>query len=165
MLYILSGMSFAGKSVLAQAISKAKGIPVIDPDKVAHEMGLGLAGEFLSAEQWRQIHSKVEQRAKDLLSSGSSLVYDTTALNQEQRDHLKNLAEQSHVTPVVIAIRIPREEAYRRWEENNRTKERFLVHIDDFNMCADAFEFPDEDEPHLTYEAGQDINQWVVSHL
>jgi shikimate kinase len=55
-MYILSGMSFAGKSVLAREISKAKHVEIIDPDEVAHEKGLGLHGEFLSNEDWGNIH-------------------------------------------------------------------------------------------------------------
>lgn len=39
-MYILSGMSFAGKSVLARGISEAKQIEIVDPDAIAHARGL-----------------------------------------------------------------------------------------------------------------------------
>jgi len=62
---------------------------------------------------------------------------------------MRELAERNGAEPVVIVIDITKEEAHRRWQQNNRTKKRFAVHIDDFNMCADGFEFPDENETFL----------------
>lgn len=164
MLYILTGVSFAGKSVLAKAISERKGIAVIDPDAVRIEMGLGLDGEFLPAEQWATIHAEAEDRARSILKEGQSLIYDTTAFNKNQRDELRDLACQCGALPVVVAVKIEREEAYRRWERNNETLERFTVHLDDFNMCAEAFEYP-HGETHLTYEAGQDLNAWITNNM
>ncbi len=163
-LYILSGMSFAGKSVLATAIAERKGVQVIDPDGVRIEMELGLGGEFLSAEVWGTIHAEAEARAKAILEAGHSLVYDTTAFDKGQRDELRGLAYQSGAEPVVIAVKIERDEAYRRWKRNNETLERFAVHIDDFNMCAEAFKYP-HGEPHLAYEAGQDLDAWITNNL
>lgn len=164
-MYILTGMSFAGKSVLAKAVSEREGIVIIDPDVVRTEMGLGLDGELLSAEQWATIHTEAEARARSILMEGQSLVYDTTAFNKDQRNALRDLAFQCGALPVVIAVKIDREEAYSRWERNNKTLEqRFTVHIDDFNMCAEAFEYPHE-EPHLTYEAGEDLNSWLANNV
>lgn len=163
-LYIPPGMSFAGKSILAKAISEHKGVAVIDPDAVRIEMSLGLNGEFLPAEQWATIHAEAEARAKTILKEGRSLVYDTTAFNKDQRAELRDVACQCGALPVVIAVKIDREEAYRRWVRNNQTLERFPVHINDFNMCADAFEYP-HGEPHLTYEAGQDLDAWITHNI
>ena len=164
-MYILSGMSFAGKSVLAHEISKAKYIEIIDPDDVAREKGLGLHGEFLSDAIWHSIHREAEDRAKILLYAGKSIVYDTTAFNKEQRDHLRKIANASGATPTVIIVSITREEAFKRWQENNVSKQRSLVHIEDFQMCADAFTFPDDDEKHLVYCAGEDVSSWIVNNL
>lgn len=164
-LYILSGMSFAGKSVLARQISTVKHVDIIDPDEVAHEKGLGLQGEFLSDAVWREIHQEAEDRAKRLLCSGKSLVYDTTAFNREQRDHLRAIAHACGATPVVIIVSISREDAFKRWQENNRTKQRALVHLDDFQMCADAFTFPQEDEDFLVYRAGEESASWIEKNL
>jgi predicted kinase len=164
LLYILTGMSFAGKSVLAKAIAERKGIDVIDPDMVRVEIGLGLGGEFLSAEVWGTIHAEAEARARAILKAGHGLVYDTTAFDKGQRDELRDLARQSGAEPVVIAVKIDRDEACRRWKRNNETLERFTVHIDDFNMCAEAFKYP-HGEPHLVYEAGQDLKKWITDNI
>ena len=164
-MYILSGMSFAGKSVLAREISNVKHVEIVDPDEVAHEKGLGLHGEFLSDAVWRDIHHEAESRAKRLLGAGKSLVYDTTAFNKEQRDHLGKIARACGAMPVVIIVSITREEAFKRWQENNISKQRTPVHIEDFQMCADAFTFPDEDEEYFVYHAEEDMSAWIENNL
>ena len=164
-MYILSGMSFAGKSVLAHQISEAKHIEIIDPDDIAHEKGLGLHGEFLSDAVWQSIHHEAEDRARSLLYTGKGIVYDTTAFNKEQRDHLRKIANADGATPIVIIVSITREEAFKRWQENNISQHRSLVHIEDFQMCADAFTFPGDDEKYLVYHAGEDISSWIANNL
>ncbi|HUD05252.1 MAG TPA: AAA family ATPase [Patescibacteria group bacterium] len=160
-LYILSGMSFAGKSVLAREIAKTKSIPYIDPDEVSRERGLGLNGEFIPEEIWKDIHKEAEQRAIEILKQGKSLVYDTTALIKKDRDYLRNLANENGAEPLVIIVNISREDAFKRWQENNTTNERYAVHINDFNMCADGFQFPKDDEKFIVYQAGQNITEWL----
>ena len=56
-LYLFTGVSFAGKSVLARALAAHVGVPRVDPDEVSHRLGLGLGGEFLDDAQWAQIHA------------------------------------------------------------------------------------------------------------
>lgn len=164
-MYILSGMSFAGKSVLAREISRAKDVEIVDPDEVAHEHGLGLHGEFLSDAAWRGLHAEAESRARCLLRLGKSVIYDTTAFNREQRDHLREIASTCGAIPIVIIVSIERAEAFRRWRENTISKQRAQVHLDDFQMCADAFIFPREDEEYLVYHAGEEISLWIENNL
>lgn len=164
-LVILTGISFAGKSVLAQAISRERGWPIVDPDAVAHEMGLGLQGEFLSDDQWRRIHAEAGQRAHRLLCANTSVIYDTTAFTRGQREALRRLGEACGAKPLIVYVRITREEALRRWTINNRTYERFLVHLDDFTMVADEFLPPTEDEPHRVYHAGEDVIAWIRANI
>ena len=129
---ILTGISFAGKSLLAREISQARGWKIIDPDAVAHERGLGLQGEFLSDAQWASVHQEAEQRARNLLRAGESVIYDTTSFVKAERDALRQLALDCGAQPILIYVQISRAEAFRRWETNNQTRERFLVHSDDF---------------------------------
>lgn len=161
-MYLLTGISFSGKSTLARALSVAQDIPVVDPDGVAHEQRIGLNGEAVSNAQWTLIHQESERRAAQILTAGSSLVYDTTAFSRQQRQELRNLAAHCHAESVLIFVSISREEAWQRWNQNNRTQERFAVPEDDFGMVADNFEVPGSDEPHLVYEAGQNLADWVI---
>ena len=164
-MYLLTGISFAGKSVLAQAISQARGWKIIDPDAVAHEYGMGLQGEFLADEQWAAIHQEAEQRARALLCAGESIIYDTTAFTRAERDALRQLAWDCGAHLVLIYVKIGRAEALRRWEANNQTRERFRVHLDDFNMVADHFQQPAPDEAPLIYMSGDDISAWIQANI
>lgn len=164
-MYLLTGISFSGKSTLAQAISKAQNILIVDPDGVAHERGIGVEGETVSDAQWVLIHQEAKQRAAQILTAGRSLVYDTTSFTRQQRQELRSLAVQHNAEPVLIFVSVSREEARQRWHQNNQTQKRFAVHEDDFNMVADNFEPPGSDEPHLIYRAGQDILQWLRLNL
>lgn len=164
MMYILSGMSFAGKSVFAGKISKRKGIEIVDPDKISSERGLGLHGEFIPEKIWIEINKEAQRRAKKLLEQSKSLVYDSVALNKQERDKLRILAENNRAEPIVIIINITKESAYKRWRNNDKMQ-RHLIHIDDFNACADGFEFPKENEKCLIYEAEEDFDKWFRKNL
>lgn len=164
-LLLLTGISFAGKSILARAMSQSLRMPIVDPDKVGNEMGLGLSGEFLSDEQWRIIHAEAERRAGELLRAGRSIVYDTTSFTAGQRAELVEVAESSGANALIVFVDTPRELAYARWQENNTSKTRFVVHEDDFNSVADAFERPNPNENYVTYTSDQDPLEWIQSHF
>ncbi len=164
-LYILTSLSFAGKSVLARAIHTARRIDVVDPDAVGRDRGLGLNGEFLTDVQWSVIHAEAERRAAEALGQGRDVVYDTTSFTRQQRDALKVLAHDHGAASVVIYVAIPRDQAWRRWAMNNETQERSLVHPDDFAMVADHFEPPGSAETPLVYEAEADMRDWIDRHI
>ena len=164
-LYLLTGLSFAGKSVLARAIAQAKDATIIDPDEIAREQGLGLRGEFVADELWAIVHAEAERRARALLRAGRRVVYDTTGYNKDQRDQLRLLATESGAVPITIYVRVSKELAQQRWERNNQTRERFLAHPDDFTMVLKAYQPPGNDEHVLTYESGEPIDDWIARRL
>lgn len=157
----LTGISFAGKSVLARALSETLGFAIVDPDQIGHDMGLGMNGEFLDDTQWETIHRVAERTAVGLLRSGQSIIYDTTAFTRDQRDRLRGLATSTSATPILVLVDTSRSEACNRWKRNNRLRERFVVHEDDFNMVADQFEPPSGDEQYLRIDPEDDIATWI----
>jgi len=164
-LYLFTGISFAGKSVLARALAAHLGIPRIDPDAVSHRLGLGLSGEFLSDAQWARIHAMAEEEACACLRSGTSVVYDTTAFTRQQRDALRDMAAACGATSCVIFLDTPRELAYQRWLANEQTQERPRVHPDDFAMVAGLFEPPGSDEAALRFAPEDDVDAWIVARF
>lgn len=164
-LYLFTGISFAGKSVVARSLAEHVQIPRIDPDEVSHEQGLGLAGEFLTDAQWADIHARAEARAAAYLQAGTSVVYDTTAFTRQQREALRDLAERNGATTRLIFLDTPREIAYARWQANEQSAQRARVHPDDFAMVADLFEPPTADEEPARYTPTDDVEQWVVEHV
>lgn len=164
-LYLFTGISFSGKSVLARALAARLGAPRVDPDEVSHRLGLGLAGEFLSDAQWAEIHAIAEAEAGAHLRAGRSVVYDTTAFTRAQRDALRDLATNGGAATQVIVVDTPRDIAFQRWLANERTRERPRVHPDDFAMVADQFEPPTPDEAALRFTPADDPVTWRAAHV
>ena len=164
-LYLFTGISFAGKSLLARQMAARLGVPRVDPDEVSHRLGLGLAGEFLSDAQWAEIHAIAEQEACAHLRAGRSVVYDTTAFTRQQRDALRELARGCGATTRLIFIDTPRDLAYQRWLANEQTRERPRVHPDDFAMVADLFEAPGSDEDALRCTPEDDAAEWIATQF
>ena len=65
----------------------------------------------------------------------------------------------------VIFVDTPRELAQQRWLANEQTRERPLVHPDDFAMVADRFETPGSDEDAIRFTPEDDASAWIVAHL
>lgn len=164
-LYLFTGISFAGKSVLARRLAEYLGVPRVDPDDVSHRLGLGLSGEFLSDAQWAHVHALAEQEACGRLRAGVSVVYDTTAFTRQQRDALRALAAACGATTHLIFIDTPRAVAHQRWLANEQTCERPRVHSDDFAMVADLFEPPHADEGSLRFTPEDDAAEWIMVHV
>lgn len=164
-LYLFTGISFAGKSVVARHLAEHLQIPRVDPDEVSHEQGLGLMGEFLTDAQWTDIHARAEARAAAHLQVGTSVVYDTTAFTRQQRDALRRLAARNGATTRLIFLDTPREIAFARWQANEQSLQRSRVHPDDFAMVADLFEPPTADEEPMRYAPTDEIEQWVTEHI
>ncbi|MFN8513687.1 MAG: AAA family ATPase [Thermomicrobiales bacterium] len=164
-MYLLTGLSFAGKSVLAREIARAKGATIVDPDEVAREQGLGLRGEFVSDEQWAVVHAEAERRARALLRDNQCVVYDTTGYNKGQRDRLRCLATGVGARVITIYVHIAKDLAVARWERNNQTGERFRVHADDFMMVLNEYQPPGADEAFVTYASGETIDSWIARML
>lgn len=162
-LYLFTGISFAGKSVLARRLAAHLGVPCIDPDQVSHRLGLGLAGEFLSDAQWARIHAMAEEEACGHLRAGTSVVYDTTAFTRQQRDALRALAATCGATSRLIFVDTPREVARQRWEANEVSRQRARVHPDDFAMVANLFEPPVSDEGALCFAPQDDVDAWIAA--
>ena len=164
-LYLFTGISFAGKSVLARRLAAHFGVPRVDPDEVSRRLGLGLSGEFLSDTQWAEIHTMAEEEACAQLRMGTSVVYDTTAFTRAQRDALRDLATCCGATTRLIFVDTPRDIARQRWQANEQSPRRALVHPDDFAMVADLFEPPSHDEGALRFTPEDDVDAWIAARF
>jgi predicted kinase len=164
-LYLFTGISFAGKSVLARALAARLGAPRVDPDEVSHRFGLGLSGEFLSDVQWTQIHQLAEEEACVHLRTGTSVVYDSTAFTRVQRDALRDLATCCGATTRLIFVDTPLNLARQHWHANEQSPRRARVHADDFAMVADRFEPRGPDEGALGFTQEDDVDAWIAARF
>lgn len=92
-LYILCGLPFARKTVLAKRLHAGFGYPVVNIDdiKLAHGFPWAEHSPITSAD-WERIIDESYDQTRAPLRGGQSVVYDCANLDGEGRDFLRDLA-------------------------------------------------------------------------
>ena len=160
-LYILCGFPFAGKSTLAREIESSLGIRRVSIDEINDERGIWNGETGMSAEEWDQTYQEAYQRIATYLSQNEDVIDESANFTREQRDRLRDIAEQCHAQAGVIFIDIPLSEARRRWQANRQTRIRADVRDEDFAHVIDNFTPPTEDEHVLRYDGSLPPAEWV----
>src|SRR5205085_5267100 len=123
-LYIMVGVGFAGKSTLSKKIAEHLRIPLISQDALLFEKEkeLSLSGD--DDEQWRMLLTLCQQRIKELMLAGQSVVFDNVNLKRAHRDELREIAKQANGKAVAIYLDTPEEILNKRQKNNAVTGER-----------------------------------------
>ncbi len=164
-LYILCGLPFAGKTTLAKEMVNLLGIKRISIDEINGERGIWNDETGMSPEEWTKTYEIAYQRIATFLSQGESVVDESANFTQEQRDHLRAIAEQYNAQTCVIFVDISLAEVQRRWQENRQTSVRNDVRDDDFAHVVEYFELPIEDENVLRYDESEPSEVWIRRFL
>lgn len=161
--FIMSGLPFSGKTTLSKSIASHLGIPRISFDEtwLEIEKEKGSIPGSDSVEQWKYICEVCEEKTKQLLESGTSVVYDNLGSTREQREKIKGLAGEAGAESKVIYVDIPKDEVTKRRERNLTVKERAQVSDENFDNALTQFEPPTESEDYLAYRPTEEINAWL----
>ena len=100
-LYLLCGMSFAGKSTLAAAIAEHAHATIVSLDDINEARGLA-GGLGIPDHEWARSHRVALQRAAEELARGHSVVIDDTNCFRFLRDDYRALAGRLGVRAVVL---------------------------------------------------------------
>ncbi|MFL5704416.1 MAG: AAA family ATPase [Ktedonobacteraceae bacterium] len=160
-LYIMCGLSYAGKSTLSKALVDRFGFSLVGLDEINTERGIGLQGEPISWQEWGRTYIEAYKRIGHLLSQGKSVIYDAANFTREQRDKPKEIAQKHRALTKVIYVNVPKDEAIRRWQQNKHINTRFDVREEDFAHIADNFQAPTEDEDVIVYDNSLPLNKWI----
>ena len=161
-IFILCGLSFAGKTTLAKELARRRGLPYLSLDEVNTERGVGLSGEPITAEEWEQTYAESYRRLEALIEQGRSVVYDESNFARAQRDFLRALAARHGFAAHVIYVDTPEAEVRRRWQQNRADRRRNDVRDDDFAYLIAHFEPPETDEAVIHYNGGVPIDEWLA---
>ena len=164
-LYILCGLSFAGKTTLAKEMVKLLSIKRVSIDDINTERGVWNDKTGLSSEEWTKTYEIAYQRVATFLSQGESVVDESANFTKEQRDRLRAIAEQYNTQAYVIFFNVPLAEIRRRWQENRQTAVRADVRDDDFAHVVEQFEPPTENENVLRYDGSTSPGEWIHQTL
>ncbi len=160
-LYILCGLPFAGKTTLAKELVNSLAVKRVAIDDINSERGIWDNEKGLSSEEWDETYREAYQRIATFLSKGESVVDDSANFTVEQRDRLRDIAQQYNASTCVIFVDISLTEARRRWQENRQTAVRADVRDDDFAHVVVYFAPPTVNENVLLYNGSLPVRDWI----
>lgn len=146
-LYIMCGLPYSGKTMLAQSMSKQQNLPVVSIDAIREERDLSWEdNERVTKADWDTIFAEVYTRLAQHLDAGQSVIYDSANQDRASRDELRAFAIQHHSNTQVIYLDVPIETSMSRWQQNQATKKRFHLPKKWLQAAIDTLEPPTVDE-------------------
>ena len=91
----MCGISFSGKSTLAQKIATKIGAPVISLDEINHGRGLGLNGDAIPDEEWVKTHGMALEKLEEAMVSERDIVLDDTNCFRWLRDSFTRIVRRT----------------------------------------------------------------------
>ncbi len=164
-LYILCGLPFAGKSTLAHELEKRLGIIYVGLDRINDMFGVGLHGATIPSEQWDRTYTEAYRQVDMFLAARHDVLFDAANFTRAQRDFQRTIADKHAAQSLVIYVEVPLMEVRRRWLVNRSTKQRHDVRDENFAHVVDCFEPPTTEEPFISYNQAQPLDEWIQQHF
>lgn len=163
--YLLCGLSFAGKSTLANHIRRHRPCSVISLDAINAKRGLAFGGYGISAVEWdktRRIACAILHR---FLRRGATVLVDDTNCFRWIREGYRRIASRHGCRCRVLWLDVPRAEIERRRQLNASAPTRPSIDDTVLHQLATTFEWPDADEDVLRFRPGDEVNVWLRRHF
>jgi len=162
---VLCGLSFAGKSTLANAICAKFGHPQVDVDDVKQELhGPDIDDEVLSADEWTRIYRETDDRIVVSLRNGPSVVDASRNFRQRERDHARAIVDRVGAEVVLVYVDAPETLVRRRWAENRVKQTRRDVSDRGFEEIISVMELPTAREQALVFHHEDRIESWLAEY-
>jgi len=158
-LYIMCGLAFSGKSILARKIADYTSSDLVAFDKLWVEKDKEKPVPE-DADGWRYIRAVAQEKALGYLKAGNSVVYDDNNPRREHREELIKVAREAGVRAVIIYLDTPLDIIKTREEANKTLKERHDVEPENFQKVSQDMEVPASDENVVIFKPGMDIDQF-----
>lgn len=160
-LYIMSGVGFSGKSTLAKKIAEYTGATLVSQDGLFFEKEKEWNIDQDSDEQWRMLLDMCLERIRQLLSEGTSVVFDNTNTRHQHREEVRQVALAIGAEPVVVFLDTPIEVQKERQERNRITKERHDVKQEYLDQAIAELEIPGEDESVRVFKPDTNLEEFL----
>ncbi len=160
---IICGLSFAGKSILGNAISDRFGYPQVDVDKTKFNLyGIDIKDEDLDNQQWSKIYNITDNQIENYLMRDIPVIDASRNFRKSERDHAREIAIEHKADIVVIYVDTPESIVRQRWADNQKKQTRRNVSNNDFEEIISIFEPPATEENPLIFHCGDDIESWFT---
>ena len=161
-LFIICGLSFAGKSTLAQAMVESLGHEEVDVDNTKIALyGSNVQDNTLTREEWDRVYEETDRQIIDLLNSGKNVIDASRYFTRAERSHIRSIADTLGCQTVTIYVTTSEAIVRQRWQENRTTQSRRDVTDNDFEDLVRAMEPPVTDEHPIIFQNGDDIGTWI----
>jgi predicted kinase len=146
-LIAMCGLPFAGKSVLAQALSRELHIRLLSYDSEIYQVHSRLAPANSSvAAEYDFVQVIARREIGAILAGGESLIYDDLLLERDDRRKLAAVAEAHWADFVLVYLDTPLSVIDERRAANSRTRARTSVPEGKMRTDASLLEPPEEAE-------------------
>lgn len=162
-LFIMSGLPFSGKTTMSKTISQALDIKRISFDEIWSKTK-NIPGDN-DIEKWKYISKKCEDLVTAQLQNNQSVIYDNLGDRLNNRDKMRQLAQNNKADFKLIYINISKEESVKRRLENITKKDHHSVSDKDFNNALNSFETPTAIENPIIFTSDQNIEEWIQTNF
>lgn len=124
LLYLLCGLSFAGKSTLARLLAAPLNATIVEADRYIASVEAELPGAS-KIESWREIQKRARREVETLLTSGKSVIFDDLMVDPNDRDEMAQLARRSGAKATIpLFLDTPVETVRARQREKSSRQEK-----------------------------------------
>ncbi|MCL4384545.1 ATP-binding protein [Patescibacteria group bacterium] len=164
-LILMCGLSFSGKSYLAQKISAYLDADIISLDQINQERGLN-SNQFIPVEEWEKTSQITRTRLKETLTRGKNVIIDDTNPLLKLRRRFRKVADDLGLQTVVVYLDIPLEVIHERIKNNKQTKQRHLAPSFTLDNLIKMFEVPRVPEENvIVYKNDTNLEDWLKTNF
>ena len=163
MLYIITGLPYAGKTTLVHELVRRFGFTAISVDEFIDQGGYVV--ERMTQADWDRVYTQAFQGLRNHLLRNKTVVFDGGSLKRSERDTLKRIAEEAGALAKLIYINTPRDVIGKRWLENQTSKVRDHVEETTMDKALDMFEEPQREENPILYNQNTNLESWIKTNI
>ena len=163
-LYIMTGLPYSGKTTLVKKLVKKIDCKVISTDEILKEKGFWKEKEPMQKD-WETAYVEAGEEVKKYLTNGENVIFDESNLLYSQRENLRKMAQNLGMKTKLIYVKIDKNEALKRWEENLKTKQKHQLTKEIIERTCDIFEEPKEEEKAIVYNQEKNIEFWFKKNF
>ncbi len=165
-LFIICGISFAGKSTLGKKIAQQFGYAEVDVDDTKTQLyGPDIQDEDLPHDDWVRIYAETDSLIERYLQAGRMVIDASRNFRKEERQLARQIATKMDAEVVTVFVDTPEAIARQRLLENRKKPSRREVTDKDFEEILHVIEPPTAEENPLVFHYGDDVERWIAKNI